>query len=84
MSSQPPCPALDKGSVARAIAISRMSAHDCQMLKSERLLFNIAVDLDGHPFSPGPLTPIDIVALRAAIAALVLTAVLILSTAVVA
>ena len=54
------------------------------MLKSERLLFNIAVDLDGHPFSPGPLTPIDIVALRAAIAALVLTAVLILSTAVVA
>jgi hypothetical protein len=54
------------------------------MHKSERLLFNIAVDLDGHPFSPGPLTPIDIVALRAAIAALVLTAVLILGTAIAA
>ena len=36
--------------------------------KSDNLLLNIAVDLDGHPMRVGPTTPLDVVALRAAIA----------------
>lgn len=44
--------------------------------KSDNLLRNIVVDFDGHPMRLGPAIPLDVVALRAAVAAAVLTAIL--------
>ena len=45
--------------------------------KSSNMLLNIAVDLDGHPMRVGPSNSLDVVALRAAIAAALLTAILV-------
>jgi len=49
------------------------------MNKSSNLLLNFASELDGQPMNFGPLTPFDVAALRAALAAVALTVVLVLS-----
>jgi hypothetical protein len=50
------------------------------MNKSSNLLLNFASELDGQPMNPGPLSPLDVLALRAALAAVVLTFMLVLSS----
>jgi len=50
------------------------------MNKSSNLLLNFASELDGQPMNFGPLTPFDVVALRAALAVVALTLVLMLGT----
>jgi hypothetical protein len=49
------------------------------MNKSNNFLLNFASDLDGRPMNLGPFTPLDVLALRAALAAVALTVVLVLS-----
>ena len=49
------------------------------MNKSSNLLLNFARELDGQPMNFGPFMPLDVMALRAALAALALTVVLVLS-----
>jgi hypothetical protein len=49
------------------------------MYKSSNLLLNFASELDGQPMNLGPFTPFDVFALRAALAAVAFTVVLILN-----
>jgi hypothetical protein len=65
--------------VLLVLASRRGSDHDVAMNKSSNLLLNFASELDGQPMNFGPLTPFDVVALRAALAAVALTVVLVLS-----
>lgn len=51
------------------------------MTKNDMMLLNIAVDLDGRPVRLSQPVALDVVALRAAIAAAVLTAVLVVGAA---
>ena len=57
-----------------------MSVEVTHMNKSANFLINIANDLDGQPMNLGPFTPLDVFALRTALAAVVLTFVLVLSS----
>jgi hypothetical protein len=51
------------------------------MNKTSNLLLNLLTDLDGQSLPLGPRTPLDVAALQAAIAAVVLTAILFLTGA---
>ena len=57
-----------------------MTCEVTHMNKSANFLINIANDLDGQPMNLGPFTPLDVFALRTALAAVVLTFVLVLSS----
>jgi len=48
------------------------------MNKSSNFLLNFASELDGQPMNFGPLTPCDVLALRAALAAVAVTLLLVL------
>ena len=50
------------------------------MNKSSSLLLNFATELDGQPMNLGPFTPFDVMALRAALAAVAVTLLLVLGT----
>jgi hypothetical protein len=47
------------------------------MNKSSNLLLNFASELDGQPMNFGPFTPFDVFALRAALAAIAMTLLLV-------
>jgi hypothetical protein len=47
------------------------------MNKSSNLLLNFASELDGQPMNFGPWTPFDVLALRAALAAVAVTLLLV-------
>ena len=47
------------------------------MNKSSNFLLNFASELDGQPMNLGPFTPLDVFALRAALAAVAVTLLLV-------